>query len=188
VLTSNSQSTGGSISTTTIGEMICPSFSAPPPHQQLSSKQSTTDRSSAPPTVGDGGSSHSSARHEQPQHSESGQESDNRKWVSLAHATIARAKALVLPYKGKRLPTNVAAAVQQLKESCLKCHLMLHSAVGIELMDLHDARTSISPPFYHTMIDIPMGFKARPTKDSRKCFTVNALVIVSATSLLVIKG
>jgi hypothetical protein len=44
---------------------------------------------------------------------ESDQEGDNRRWISLAHCTIARAKALVLPYKGKRLPTNVAAAIQQ---------------------------------------------------------------------------
>jgi hypothetical protein len=86
-----------------------------PPLQQLSSEQSATDRNSAPPTGGDGGSTHSSAWPEQPQHtdSESGRENDNRKWVSLAHVTMARAKALVLLYKGKRLPTNVAAAVQQ---------------------------------------------------------------------------
>jgi hypothetical protein len=42
------------------------------------------------------------------------------------------------------------------------------------------------------MLGIAMGFQARPTKDSRKCFTVNALVIVclltSATSIHVIEG
>jgi hypothetical protein len=69
---------------------------------------------------------------------------------------------------------------------------MLRRAVGIELADLHKARTTIAPPFYNAMIDIAMGFKARPTKDSWKCFMVNALVIVclltSATSILVIEG
>jgi hypothetical protein len=109
------QSTSGSISTTATGDTIRPLFPAPPPLQQLSSEQSSTHRDAAPPTGGDGGSTHSSAWPEQPQHRppQSGRESDNRRWISLAHCTIARAKALVLPYKGKRLPTNVAAAIQQ---------------------------------------------------------------------------
>jgi hypothetical protein len=42
------------------------------------------------------------------------------------------------------------------------------------------------------MMDIAMGFKARPTKDSRKSFVVHALVMVclltSATSIHVIEG
>jgi hypothetical protein len=42
------------------------------------------------------------------------------------------------------------------------------------------------------MADIAMGFKARPTKDSRKCFTAHALVMVcmltSATSIHTIEG
>jgi hypothetical protein len=109
----DSQSTSGSISTTTTtatGETIRPLLPAPPPLKQLSSEQSSTHRDTAPPTSSDGGSMHSSARAEPPG---SGRENDNRRWISLAHCTIARAKALVLPYKGKRLPTNVAAAIQQ---------------------------------------------------------------------------
>jgi hypothetical protein len=69
---------------------------------------------------------------------------------------------------------------------------MLCRAVRLELADLHKFRTVIVPPFYAAMLDIAMGFQARPTKDSHKCFSVNALVIVclltSATSIQVIEG
>ena len=64
--------------------------------------------------------------------------------------------------------------------------------VGLELADIHPARTTIAPPFYAVQMDIAMGFKARPTNDSRKSFTAHALVIVclltSATSILEIDG
>jgi hypothetical protein len=74
----------------------------------------------------------------------------------------------------------------------LKCQLMLRCAIHLELADIHTTRTTIAPPFYALMADIAMGFKARSTKDSRKCFPVNALVMVylltSATSIHVIEG
>jgi hypothetical protein len=57
-------------------------------------------------------------------------------------------------------------AISRLKESCSKYRLMLKRGVSIELADFHNA-----PPFYSAMIDIPMGFKARLTKDLRKCLT-----------------
>jgi hypothetical protein len=53
----DSQSTRGSISTTTNGETICTVLSMPPPLQQPTSEQSTTNRSAAPPISGHGGSS-----------------------------------------------------------------------------------------------------------------------------------
>ena len=69
---------------------------------------------------------------------------------------------------------------------------MAKKAVGLELADIHNARTTIAPPFYYCMMDIAMGFKARPTKDSRKSIVVHAVVIVclltSATSIHVIEG
>jgi hypothetical protein len=68
---------------------------------------------------------------------------------------------------------------------------MLKKTVELEL-DFPRARTTIVPPYYAIMMDIAMGFKARPTKDSRKSFVVHALVMVclltSATSIHVIEG
>jgi Pao retrotransposon peptidase len=111
-------------------------------------------------------------------------------FVELPHAgvevTLARVKQRFYPVGHAR------RAITRLRESCTKCRLSLKRAVGIELADLHKSRTTIAPPFYSAMIDIAMGFKARPTKDSRKSFTVNAIVIVclltSATSIHVIEG
>jgi hypothetical protein len=111
-------------------------------------------------------------------------------FVELPHAgvevTLARIKQRMYPVGHAR------RAITRLKESCSKCRIMLRRAVRLELADLHKFRTVIAPPFYAAMLDIAMGFQARPTKDSRKCFTVNALVIVclltSATSIHVIEG
>jgi hypothetical protein len=43
---------------------------------------------------------------------------------------------------------------------------MLKKTVELELADFPRARTTIAPPYYAIMVDIAMGFKARPTKDS----------------------
>jgi hypothetical protein len=111
-------------------------------------------------------------------------------FVELPHAGV---EATLARMRQKFFPVGHARrAITRLKESCSKCRLMLRRTVELELADLHSARTTIAPPFYAVMMDIAMGFKARPTKDARKCFTVNALVIVclltSATSIHVIEG
>ena len=82
--------------------------------------------------------------------------------------------------------------IAAVKKSCSKCRILLRQAVGLELADIHPARTTIAPPFFAVQMDIAMGFKARPTNDSRKSFTAHALVIVclltSATSFIVLDG
>jgi hypothetical protein len=111
-------------------------------------------------------------------------------FIELPHAgveaTLARIRQRFFPVGHAR------RAVSRLKESCTKCRILLRKAVKLELADLHSSRTVIAPPFYAIMMDIAMGFKARPTKDLRKSFAVKALVIVclltSATSIHVIEG
>jgi hypothetical protein len=81
-------------------------LTAPPPHQ---SSQPPSNGGAAPSTAGAGSGSNP------PPHSdrlisfsdESGLE-DNAKWTSLANAAIARAKAHVLPYRGKRVYPRAA--------------------------------------------------------------------------------
>jgi hypothetical protein len=125
---------------TTGGSVTPTNPSTPPLHLQLASEQSTNVCNTATTSGSNGGSSYSSARHERPQHfeSESGRESNDKKWVDLAHATIARANALILPYEGKRLPTNVAAAVQQ--------------RAGKILDDLLDASEHVSSPLKEEVV------------------------------------
>ena len=111
-------------------------------------------------------------------------------FVELPHAgveaTLARIKQTFFPIG------NARRALSKIKRACTKCRLMAKKAVGLELADIHNARTTIAPPFYCCMMDIAMGFKARPTKDSRKSIVVHAVVIVclltSATSIHVIEG
>jgi hypothetical protein len=101
-------------------------------------------------------------------------------------ATLARIKQTYYPIGDAR------RVISAIKKSCSKCRLLLKQVVGLELADLHPMRTTIAPPFYAIQIDIAMGFKARPTNDSRKSFTAHALVAVclltSATSIMVLDG
>jgi hypothetical protein len=101
-------------------------------------------------------------------------------------ATLARIRQYYFPVGHPR------RTISRLRESCSKCHIMLKKTVELELADFPRARTTIAPPYYAIMMDIAMGFKARPTKDSRKSFVVHALLMVclltSATSIHVIEG
>ena len=101
-------------------------------------------------------------------------------------ATLARLPQTFYPIgDARRLITTV-------KKSCSKCRILLKRVIGLELADIHPARTTIAPPFFSVQMDIAMGFKARPTNDSRKSFTAHALVIIclltSATSIMVLDG
>ena len=101
-------------------------------------------------------------------------------------ATLARLRQTFYPLgDARRMITFV-------KKSCSKCRILLKQVVGLELADIHPARTTIAPPFYAVQMDIAMGFKARPMNDSRKSFTAHALVVVclltSATSIMVMDG
>jgi len=99
-------------------------------------------------------------------------------------ATLARIRLSFYPMGDAR------RIISMVKRSCSKCRLILKQVVEMELADIHSLRTVIAPPFYAVMMDIAMGFKAKPMKESRKCFSANALVIVclltSATSILVL--
>jgi hypothetical protein len=101
-------------------------------------------------------------------------------------STLARIKTLFCPTGDPR------GVIAKVKKACSKCRILLKQVVGLELADIHSARTTIAPPFYAVQMDIAMGFKGRPTKDSRKSFPCHALVIVclltSATSIMVIDG
>jgi hypothetical protein len=101
-------------------------------------------------------------------------------------STLARIKTLFCPIGDPR------GVIARVKKACSKCRILLKQVVGLELADIHSARTTIAPPFYAVQMDIAMGFKGRPTKDSRKSFDCHALVIVclltSATSIMVIDG
>jgi hypothetical protein len=102
-------------------------------------------------------------------------------------ATLARMKQSYYPVGG-----DARKAILMVKKTCSKCRLLLKQVVGLELADIHPMRTTIAPPFYAIQADIAMGFKAKPTRDSRKSFTANALVMVclltSATSIHVVDG
>ena len=101
-------------------------------------------------------------------------------------ATLARLKQTFYPIGDAR---RVIAAV---KKSCSKCRILLKQVIELELADLHPMWTTIAPPFFAVQLDIAMGFKARPTNDSRRSFTAHALVAVclltSATSIMVLDG
>ena len=101
-------------------------------------------------------------------------------------ATLARIKQTFYPIG------DAQKLIASVKKSCSKCRILLKQVVGLELADIHPMRTTIAPPFYAVQMDIAMGFKARPTNDSRKSFTAHALVVVclltSATSIMVLDG
>ena len=101
-------------------------------------------------------------------------------------ATLARLKQTFYPLGYAR------RMIASIRKSCSKCRILLKQVIGLELADLHPMRSTIAPPFYAVQMDIAMGFKARPTNDSRKSFTAHALVIVclltSATSIAVLDG
>ena len=75
-------------------------------------------------------------------------------------ATLARVKQTFFPIGDAR------RLIATVKKSCSKCRILLKQVVGLELADLHPARTTIAPPFYAVQMDIAMGFKARPTNNS----------------------
>jgi hypothetical protein len=101
-------------------------------------------------------------------------------------ATLARLKQTFYPLGDAR------RLIATVKKSCSKCRILLKQVIGLELADIHPMRTTIAPPFYAVQLDIAMGFKARPTNDSRRSFTAHALVVVclltSATSIMVLDG
>jgi len=101
-------------------------------------------------------------------------------------ATLHRVKQTFFPIgDARRLITTV-------KKACSKCRILLKQVIGLELADVHPMRTTIAPPFFAIQLDIAMGFKARPTNDSRRSFTAHALVVIclltSATSIMVLDG
>jgi hypothetical protein len=106
----------------------------------------------------------------------------------LPHAgvepTLARIRQAFYPIGDPR------QTIAKVKKACSKCRLMLKEVVGLELADIHPLRYTICPPFYGVMMDIAMGFKAKPYKDARRSLQANALVIVclltSATSIHVL--
>ena len=100
--------------------------------------------------------------------------------------TLARLKQTFYPLGyARRLITAI-------RKSCSKCRILLKRVIDLELAYLHPMRSTIAPPFYAIQMDIAMGFKARPTNDSRRSFTAHALVIMclltSATSIAVLDG
>ena len=101
-------------------------------------------------------------------------------------ATLARLKQTFYPLGYAR---RLIATIQR---SCFKCRILMKQVISLELADLHPTRSTISSPFYAIQMDIAMGFKVRPTNDSRRSFTAHALVIVclltSATSIAVLDG
>ena len=101
-------------------------------------------------------------------------------------ATLARLKQTFYPLGYAR------RLIATIRRSCSKCRILLKQVISLELADLHPMRSTIAPPFYAIQMDIAMGFKARPTNDSRRSFTAHALVIVclltSATSIAVLDG
>jgi hypothetical protein len=108
----------------------------------------------------------------------------------LPHAGVEATHALI---RRSFYPVgNARGAIAKLRKACSKCRLLLKRVVGLELADLHSKRLLIAPPFFAMMIDIAMGFRGKPYKDSRKSFSVNALVCVclltSATSILVLES
>ena len=87
-------------------------------------------------------------------------------------ATLARLKQTFYPLG------YACRLIATIRRSCSKCRILLKQVISLELADLHPMRSTITPPFYAIQMDIAMGFKVRPTNDSRRSFTAHALVIV----------
>jgi hypothetical protein len=79
-------------------------------------------------------------------------------------ATLARIRETLWPVGRARI------CITRLVQTCSKCRLILQRTVERELADLPDQRTTMAPPFYAIQIDIAMGFKARLSNESKKCF------------------
>ena len=82
--------------------------------------------------------------------------------------------------------------VRKLRKDCSRCRIILLKTIELEMSRHTAARTIISPPFFHCMIDIAYGFPGQPYKNARKTTKLYALVIVclltSATNILVLEG
>jgi hypothetical protein len=102
--------------------------------------------------------------------------------------TIKRIRESFAPMGGQ----NVRAVISAYRKGCPKCRRNVKLLVEKELADFPSFRTAVAPPFYFTMADIAMAFKAKPFKDSRKSFPAHALVMVclvtSSTNILVLDG
>jgi hypothetical protein len=102
--------------------------------------------------------------------------------------TLKRIRESFAPMGGQ----NVRNTISAYRKSCTKCRRNVKLMVEKELADFPACRTTVAPPFFFTMADIAMAFKARPFKDSRKTITAHALVLVclvtSSTNILVLDG
>jgi hypothetical protein len=87
---------------------------------------------------------------------------------------------------------TVRARIASYRRGCTKCRRRLKERVQMEVGDFPLVRSTVSPPFYHSMIDIATAFKAKATKNSKEYSAVYALVIVcittSATNILVMES
>jgi hypothetical protein len=98
-------------------------------------------------------------------------------------------------FSQKKSSSSIRSFVyMRVRVAAVQCRLLLREVVGLALADIHPMRTTIAPPpsFFAIQADIAMAFKAKPTRESRKSFTANALVTVclltSATSSHVVDG
>lgn len=82
--------------------------------------------------------------------------------------------------------------VRNIRKDCTRCRGILLKTIELEMSRHTAARTIISPPFFHCMVDIAYNFPGLAFKNSRKHVKLYALVIVclltSATSILVLEG
>ena len=87
---------------------------------------------------------------------------------------------------------NPRRVIQQIRKDCTRCRLNQRKTMELEMAQHHEARTTLTPPFYNCMADIAYGFKAKPYYGARKEYKIYALVIVcvltSATNILVLEG
>lgn len=87
---------------------------------------------------------------------------------------------------------NPRRVIQQVRNDCTRCRLILKKTMELEMAQHHEARTTLAPPFYNCMADIAYGFKGKPYYGARKECKVYALVIVcvltSATNILALEG
>jgi hypothetical protein len=65
-----------------------------------------------------------------------------RRNVRNDEATLARIKQTFCPIG------DACKVIAKVKCACSKCRILLKQVVGLELADIHSARTTIAPPFY----------------------------------------
>ena len=120
-----------------------------------------------------------------------------KSYLSYVHCRVLDHPGVEQTLKGIRelmMPIGGSSRVKIMtfRRGCHKCRRRLKERIRMEVGDFPLVRSTVAPPFYHSMIDIATGFRAKATKNSKEYVPVYALVMVcvttSATNILVMES